>query len=74
MSKTQLLEPIKQLPRPERAELILAVMESLEEPSPEEHEQLWAAEINRRYSDYESGKTKGIPYEEVMQDVESRLK
>ena len=49
-------------------------MESLEEPSPQEHEQLWAAEINRRYSDYKSGKTKGIPYEEVMQDVESRLK
>lgn len=74
MSKAQLLEQIKQLPREERAELILAAMESLEQPSQEESDKLWAAEIDRRIADYKSGKTKGIPYEEVMRDVESRLK
>jgi hypothetical protein len=35
MSKAQLPEQIKQLRRPERAEPLLAAIESLEEPSPE---------------------------------------
>ena len=74
MSKAQLLEQIKQLPREERAELILAAMESLDQLSQEESDKLWAAEIDRRIADYKSGKTKGISYEEVMRDVESRLK
>lgn len=65
MSEAQLLEQIKQLPRAERAELILEAMESLEDPTPEEYERLWAAEIDHRVADYLSGKVKGIPLEEV---------
>jgi hypothetical protein len=74
MSKAQLPEQIKQLRRPERTEPLLAAIESLEEPSPEAHERLWAAEIDQRYSNYKGGKTQGIPYQEVMRDVEARLR
>lgn len=32
----------------------------------------WKAEIERRVADYRSGKTKGVPLEDVMDELERR--
>ena len=74
MSKTQLLEQIKELPRAERAELAEKILRSLDELSQAEYDQIWAAEIESRHEDIRSGKVKALSREEVMRDVESRLK
>jgi putative addiction module component (TIGR02574 family) len=78
MSKVQLLEQvieqIKELPRAERAELAEKILRSLDELSQAEYDQIWAAEIESRHQDLKSGKVKVLPREEVMRDVESRLK
>jgi hypothetical protein len=44
-----------------------------EDLTPEEHEKLWAEEAVRCYEELKSSKVKGIPYEEVLRDVKSRL-
>ncbi|MBF6595392.1 MAG: addiction module protein [Thermaceae bacterium] len=69
MSKAQLLEQIKALPREEKLELLEDLLLSLEQPTPEEHGRLWAEEAMRRYQDLKSGKEKGLSYEEFMRDV-----
>lgn len=61
------------LPRAERAELAHKLLVSLDdEPfdDPEVVEAEWNAEILRRVEDIESGKTVGIPYEEVRRQFE----
>lgn len=74
MSKVQLLEQIKELSRAERAELAEEILRGLDEPSQLEYERAWAAEIKSRHHDLKSGKVKPITREEVMRDVESRIK
>jgi len=74
MSKAQLLEQIKELSRAERAELAEEILRSLDEPSQEEYDKLWASEIKSRHDELKSGMVKPISREEVMRDVESRLK
>ena len=44
-----------------------------EEPTQDEWEEAWSAEINRRIADVESGKTKLIPGEEVFRRVDEML-
>jgi putative addiction module component (TIGR02574 family) len=43
-------------------------------PPDKGYERAWSEEIQRRLDDYDSGRTKGIPYEEVMRDLRERLK
>ena len=66
--KTQVL----QLPPPDRDELIRALIESLDgepEGTPEEIARAWEEEISRRIADFEAGRTKGIPAEEVFAKI-----
>jgi putative addiction module component (TIGR02574 family) len=43
-----------------------------EELTPEEWEEAWLEEINRRVADMDSGKTVGIPAEEVMRKLREK--
>jgi putative addiction module component (TIGR02574 family) len=72
ISKTQVLEQVLALSRQECEELLSDILESLEEPTPEEHQELWGEVARCRYNDLKSGKVKGIPYEEVLRNVKSR--
>lgn len=72
MSKAQILEQALKLSLKERAELARELQLSVDEPTPEENEQLWLEVIGRRVEELRSGKVKGIPWEEVLRDVKSR--
>ena len=57
----------------DRATLAGLLIESLEgEPDPDV-EAVWAAEIERRVADMDSGKVQGIPWEQVRQRLLDRL-
>ena len=61
------------LPEHDRATLAGLLIESLEsEPDPDV-EAAWAAEIERRVADLETGTVKTIPWEEVRQRLLDRL-
>ena len=61
------------LPEHDRATLAGLLIESLEsEPDPDV-EAAWAAEIERRVADLETGAVKTIPWEEVRQRLLDRL-
>ena len=61
----ELYEQATHLPAEDRAELAGKLLESIEEPADEGVEEAWAAEIERRLTDYRAGKVKTIPWAEV---------
>lgn len=61
-----------QLPRPDRARLAERLIASLDEE--DEIEQAWAAEIERRVREVDSGEVELIPGEQVMADMRSLLR
>ena len=65
-----------QLTPPERDELIRTLIESIDgepEGTPEEIARAWDEEISRRIADFEAGKTKGIPAEEVFAKIRALI-
>lgn len=75
MSKVlaELKEKAAQLPEPERAELALSLIESLDGPADEGVEEAWDREIERRVGEIERGEAKLIPAEEVFTRLRRRL-
>ena len=61
----ELYEQASQLPMEERAELAGMLLESIEELPDEGVEEAWAAEIERRMTEYRAGTVKTIPWSEV---------
>ena len=57
----------------DRATLAGLLIESLESETDPEVEAAWAAEIERRVADVETGTVKMIPWEEVRQRLLDRL-
>ena len=68
MSKVlaELKEKAAQLPEPERAELALSLIESLDGPPDKGVEEAWDREISRRIAEIERGDAKLIPADEVF--------
>ena len=75
MSRTleELLSEAARLPEQDRATLAGFLIESLEGPSDPDVDSLWAAEIERRVADIDSGRETSIPWEEVRQRLLERL-
>lgn len=66
MTLKELYAETRLLPREQAAELMdLLLVDTFSEPDPAV-EEAWGREIDRRLAELESGKTKGIPAEEVM--------
>ena len=61
----ELYEKASQLPDSERAELAGLLIESLDAEVDDDAEAAWAVEIERRLADFDAGKVKTIPWEEV---------
>jgi putative addiction module component (TIGR02574 family) len=61
----ELYEAASQLPDEDRAELAGKLLESIEDPPDEGVEEAWAAEIERRMTEYRAGRVKTIPWAEV---------
>ena len=71
MSVQELEAEVLKLPSRERARLAEVLIASLDEE--DEIAQAWSDEAERRYEELRSGRTKGIPAEEVFARVRSRL-
>ena len=61
----ELYEKASHLPEEDRAELAGMLLESIEEPPDDGVEDAWAAEIERRMTEYRAGRVKTIPWAEV---------
>jgi putative addiction module component (TIGR02574 family) len=72
---TELKEKAAQLSETERAELALALIESLDGPaeSDAEVDEAWRIEIDRRVAQVEQGEVELVPGDEVIRRVRRRL-
>jgi putative addiction module component (TIGR02574 family) len=65
---------ILELPLTARAELASQLLDSLDDLSEAENDQLWAEEAERRYAEYKAGNIEAIPADEVFARLRSRGK
>ena len=61
------------LPDGERAEIAGALLESLEPPSDVDVEKAWRNEVARRVAAIDSGEVELVPWEQVRENLFSRL-
>jgi len=66
---TQLFREAMKLEDNDRATLAGLLIESLEGPEDPDVEKAWAAEIERRWQEIESGKVKTIPWDQIKQTL-----
>ncbi len=71
---TKLEEKILSLPCEDRIYLVEKLLKSLNSPSREEVDKVWAEESERRIDEIESGKVQTIPGEQVFQEIRKRIK
>ena len=69
----ELKEKAAQLSAAERAELALALIESLDGPAEADVEEAWRVEIERRVAQVERGEVQLIPGDEVFERLRRRL-
>jgi putative addiction module component (TIGR02574 family) len=69
----ELKERAAQLPEGERAELALALIESLDGPADADVEEAWRIEIEHRAAQVERGEVKPIPGDEVFERLRRQL-
>ncbi len=62
------------LPLTERAELASQLLDSLDDLSEEENDELWADEAERRYAEFKAGRMEAFPAEEVFARLRARKK
>ncbi len=65
---------ILELPLTARAELATRLLDSLDDLSEDEYDQLWAQEAERRYAEYKAGRVEAVPAEEVFARLRARKK
>jgi putative addiction module component (TIGR02574 family) len=63
-----------ELPLTARAELASQLLDSLDELTEQNNEELSAAEAERRYAAYKSGEIEAVPDEEVFARIRARKK
>ncbi|HEX8619340.1 MAG TPA: addiction module protein [Thermoanaerobaculia bacterium] len=63
-----------ELPLTARAELASQLLDSLDQLTEEENEQLWAAEAEQRYAAYKAGEIEAVPAEEVFARIRARTR
>jgi putative addiction module component (TIGR02574 family) len=73
MEARELLKQALTLPDEERAELAASLIDSLDTTVDNNVEAAWQEEIARRLDEMESGKVKGIPWEEVRRKAHKLL-
>ena len=57
----------------DRAELARRLLVSLDKPTDEENERLWLEAAQERVQELRDGKVKGVPAEDVLEDVGRKL-
>ena len=69
-----LLQRALELPADERLALASELLESVEGPENSEWAAAWAAELDRRVRELESGAVKTIPWGQVKAEIQARLR
>jgi putative addiction module component (TIGR02574 family) len=69
-----LVRQVLELPLEQRSSLAERLLESLDELTPQELEQVWAGEAERRYKAYKSGKIESYPGPQVHDQVLDEIK
>lgn len=65
------------LPERERSALVARLLDSLDsvfDDSPEAAARAWDEEIARRVADFEAGRTKGIPAEQIHAELQAMIR
>jgi putative addiction module component (TIGR02574 family) len=65
----QVLEEALSLPPRERAELVERLLSSLDSPSQQRIDQLWAEEAESRVDAFERGQIQSVPAQEVFEAI-----
>ena len=73
MAPKDVLSAALALPPDERLALASELLASVEQPWTDEWERAWATELDRRAEELDSGKVKGIPWEEVRERLRASL-
>jgi putative addiction module component (TIGR02574 family) len=73
MSTDQIAREAMALPAEERAKLAGQLLDSLDSPEQEAIDAAWAAEIERRIGELESGRATTRPTEDVIREARERL-
>ncbi|HSV12888.1 MAG TPA: addiction module protein [Tepidisphaeraceae bacterium] len=71
-SAQQILKQAMALDDEDRAELVDELLGTLEPRVDQEYVTAWEKEISSRIADFESGKAKGIPWEDVLKQLDER--
>jgi putative addiction module component (TIGR02574 family) len=69
----KLADQLLSLPCEDRIYLVDRLLESLNAPSREEIDRVWAEEAERRIDELESGKVQAVPGEQVFAEIRKRL-
>ena len=69
----KLADQVLSLPCEDRIYLVDRLLESLNAPSREEIDRLWAEEAERRIEELDSGQVEAIPGEQVFAEIRERL-
>jgi len=69
----KLTDQVLSLPCEDRLYLVDRLLESLNAPSREEIDRLWAEEAERRIDELDSGREQTIPGEQVFAEIRARL-
>ncbi|NOR05074.1 MAG: addiction module antitoxin RelB [Deltaproteobacteria bacterium] len=69
----KLADQVLSLPCEDRIYLVDRLLQSLNAPSREEIDRLWAEETERRIEELDSGKVEAIPGEQVFAEIRERF-
>jgi putative addiction module component (TIGR02574 family) len=69
----KIYEQALNLPVEDRVSLIDKLLESINFSLKKDVEEAWIEEVEKRYNDFKSGKTKLIPGEEVFEKIRKRF-
>lgn len=73
MEASELLKHALSLPDKERADLAASLIDSLDSVVDEGVEAAWQEEVARRLKEFETGKVKAIPWDEVRREARALL-
>lgn len=74
VTHTELLQRALELPADDRLALATELLESVEGPEDPAWASAWAAELDRRVRDLDSGTAKAIPWQQVKSEILERLR
>jgi putative addiction module component (TIGR02574 family) len=71
---SEIEKEVRSLDRPEQERLLRALLEELDGPVDPDADREWLEEVQRRSAEFDAGRVKTIPSEQVFERVRARLK